>query len=87
MAEHRPRLVRGPHHVVVPMRRGVVAALPTQAPPPPPLTLQQEVIRVVIPLLVLLALGALVFLAWEAVGPGRTARVSWRVDYRVPGGW
>ncbi len=80
-----PELVRGPHHVAAPVRRGVTIPLPTHAPLPLPPSLQQQVVHVVIPALMLVALGALVFLAWQAVGSGRAARVSWRVERRVQG--
>ncbi len=80
-----PELVRGPHRIVVPPRPGVVLPLPTHAPPPPPLTLQEQIVHMLVPLLVVAAIGAMLFLVWQAVGPGRTVRVSWRVAYRVPG--
>ena len=80
-----PELVRGPHRVVPPPRRGTVAPLPTHAPPPPPLTLHDQVISVLVPVLVVAALVAMLFIVWQAVGPGRAVRVSWRVAYRVPG--
>ncbi len=80
-----PELVRGPHRVVQPPRRGDVVALPTHAPLAPPLSLHEQVIRVLVPLLVLAAVCAMLVLIWQTIGPGRPVRLSWRVAYRVPG--
>ncbi len=80
-----PELVRGPHRIVQPARPGDVGPLPTHAPPAPPLTLHEQVIRVLVPLLVLAAVCAMLFLIWQTIGPGRPVRLSWRVAYRVPG--
>ncbi len=80
-----PELVRGPHRVAPPPQRGVSLPLPTHAPLPPPLTFHQQIIRVLVPLLVLAALCAMLSLAWQAIGPGRPVRLSWRVAYRVQG--
>ncbi len=80
-----PELVRGPHRVAPPPPHGATTPLPTHAPPPPPLSFQEQIIRVLVPLLVVAAICAMLFLLWQAVGPGRPVRLSWRVAYRVPG--
>ncbi len=80
-----PELVRGPHHVIKPPKRGVVVPLPTHAPAPPPPSLGTQIVEVLIPILAVVALGALGYLIWQAIGPGRPVRVSWRVDYRIQG--
>ncbi len=80
-----PELVRGPHHEAAAPRRGVEVPLPTQAPAAPPPTAHEQFIHIVVPLLVVAALAALLFLIWQTIGPGRPVRVSWRVAYRVPG--
>ncbi len=80
-----PELVRGPHRVVLPPQRGMVMPLPTHAPPPAPLSLHQQVTGALVPLLVVAAICAMLFLVWQAIGPGRPVRLSWRVAYRVPG--
>ncbi len=80
-----PELVRGPHHVAAPPRPGVIERLPTHAPPPPPPSLEIQIINVVVPILAVAAIVALLFLLWQLLGPGRAARISWRVDHRVQG--
>ncbi len=80
-----PELVRGPHHVVPPPRRGEIVPLPTHAPALPPPTSHEQIVRVLVPLLILAAVCAMLFLVWQAIGPGRPVRLSWRVAYRVPG--
>ena len=80
-----PELVRHVHHIVAPVRHAANTPLPTHAPAPPPPTLHEQVINLLVPLLVLVAAGALLFLVWQAIGPGRPVRVSWRVAYRVQG--
>ena len=80
-----PELVRGSHQTLPPLRRNINVPLPTHAPAAAPLSLHQHVINILIPLLVLLAAGAMLFLVWQAVGPGRPVRVSWRVAHRVQG--
>jgi hypothetical protein len=80
-----PELVRGPHRALPPPRRGVEVRLPTHAPAPPPPTFGARIVDVLVPVLSVLAIIALLFLLWQLIGPGRAARISWRVDYRVQG--
>jgi hypothetical protein len=82
-----PGLIRGPHKFIkVPPRQGVdLVPLPTFAPPPPPLSLGTQIIHVVTQVLAVVAVVALMLLVWQAIGPGRPMRTSWRVDYRIQG--
>jgi hypothetical protein len=74
-------LVRRVHHTAPPPRRGVHVKLPTHAPVQP----RNVLLQIAIPVLVALAVAALAYVVWQAIGPGREVRVSWRVAHRVQG--
>lgn len=78
-------LVRRTRPPMLPLRRDEMAPLPTHASAASVLNLHEQLVDLLVPLLVLAAICALAFLVWQAIGPGRPARLSWRVAYRVPG--
>jgi hypothetical protein len=81
-----PQIIRGPRHAgVALLRRHQEIRLPTRAPPPPPPPISSQIEAVAIPVLLTLAVAALLYLAWQAIGPNRPVRISWRVEHRIQG--
>ena len=80
-----PELVRRPHHHATLLRPSDAVPLPTHAPVADALSLGAELVRVMSPLLVAMAVAALLYLGWQAMGGGRAVRVSWRVEHRIQG--
>ncbi len=62
-------------------RSGAVLAAATD----PAATLGTRVALLLVPALAILAAAALAYVVWQAIGLGRAARISWRVDHRVQG--